>query len=146
MKIVLKTKNSKQFTTEFPNLSESTVRYSTKLYEQKMKDKAKKDNPLPVKALLTQPRGHPPLLLELDTKLLRAVRRKGGVISIHVLRATAETLIKCNPAFAQQLSGFEMPCSWVQSLYRRMKFTRRAGRTSHSLYLRESMKNARLSI
>lgn len=114
-----------------------------------MKDKAKKDNPLPVKALLTQPRGHPPLLLELDTKLiqlLQAVRRKGGVISIHVLRATAETLIKCNPAFAQQLSEFEMPCSWVQSLYRQMKFIRRAGRTSHSLYLRESMKNAHLSI
>ena len=81
----------------------------------------------------SQYRGRPPLLLELDAKLiqfLQAVRRKGGVINIHVVRATAEALLKCNPVFAQQLSRFEMPCSWVQSLYRRMKFTRRAGTTS----------------
>ena len=97
-----------------------------------MKKEATKDHPLPVAALPTQPRGRPPLLLELDVKLitfLQAVQRKGGVINIHVVRATAEALIKCNPAFAQQLSKFEMPHSWVQSLYRRMKFTQRAGTT-----------------
>ena len=113
-----------------------------------MKEEARKDNPLPVTALPIQPRGCPPLLLELDTKLiqfLQAVRRKGGVINIHMIRATAEALIKCNPAFAQQLSRFEMPRSWVQSLYRRMKFTRRAGTTSRPLYLWESTKNANLS-
>ena len=98
-----------------------------------MKEEARKENPLPVTSLSTQPRGRPPLLLELDTKLiqfLQAVRSKGGVINIHVVRATAEALIKCNPAFAQQLSRFEMPRSWVQSLYRRMNLTRRAGTTS----------------
>ena len=114
---------------EFPNLNESTVRYFKRLCQQKMKEDAKKDKPLPVTALPTQPRGRPPLLLELDAKLikfLQAVRRKGGVVNIHVVRATAEALIRCNPAFAQQFSRFEMPRNGVQSLYRRMKLTRRA--------------------
>ena len=126
-------KARKQFIAQFPNLNGSTVRYFKTLYEQKMKEEAKKDHPLPVTALPTQPRGRPPLLLELDAKLikfLQAVRRKGGVVNIHVVRATADALIKCNPAFAQQLSRFGMLRSWVQSLYRRMKFTRRAGTTS----------------
>ena len=90
-KMVLK----KRFIAEFPNLNESTVRYFKRLYQQKIKEEAKKDNPLPVTALPTQPRGRPPLLLELDAKLikfLQAVRRNGGVINIHVVRATAEAL------------------------------------------------------
>ena len=117
-------KARKRFMAEFPNLNESTVRYFRRLYQQQIKEEAKKDNPLPVTVLPTQPRGRPPLLLELDAKLinyLQAVRKKGGVINIHVLRATAEALIKCNPAFSQQLRRFDMPRSWVQSLYRRMK-------------------------
>jgi hypothetical protein len=113
-----------------------------------MKEEAKKDNPLPVTVLPTQLRGRPPLLLELDVKLikfLQAVRRKGGVINIHKVRAIAEALIKCDPLFAQQLSRLEIPRSWVQSLYRRKKYTRRGGTTSCPLYLREYMKNADLS-
>ena len=38
--------------------------------------------------------------------------------------------MKCNPAVTPQLSRFDMPRSLMQSLYRRMKFTRRAGTTS----------------
>ena len=57
-------------------------------------------------------------------KFFQAVRRNGGVINIHVVRATAEALMKCNPAFVQQLSRFEMPRSWVQSLYRRILILR----------------------
>lgn len=81
-------KARKRFIAELPNLNESTVRYFKRLYQQKMKEEAKKDNPLPVTVLPTQPRGRPPLLLELDAKLihfLQAVRRKGGVINIHVV-------------------------------------------------------------
>ena len=67
---------------EFSNLNESIVRYFKGLYQQKLKEEAKNNNPLPVTALPTQPRGRPPLLLELDAKLiidkyLQAVRRKG---------------------------------------------------------------------
>ena len=97
---------------------------------------SQEENPLPVTLLSTQPRGRPPVLLELDTKLiqfLQAVRSKGGVINIQV-RSTSKvrSTSNCrgNPTFAQQLSRFEMPHSWVQSLYRRMKLTRRAGTTS----------------
>ena len=57
-------KARKRFMAEFPNLNESTVRYFKRLYQQKMKEEAKKDNPLPVTALPTQPRCRPPLLLE----------------------------------------------------------------------------------
>ena len=119
-------KARKRFLAEFPNLNESTVRYFKTLYQQKMREETKKDQPMPVTMLTTQPRGRPPLLLELDEKLIKflhGVRRKGGVININVVRATAQALIKCNPAFAQQLSRFDMPRSWVQSLYRRMKYT-----------------------
>lgn len=48
---------------EFPNLNKSIVRW---LYQQKMKEEAKKENPLPVTALPT----HQPLLLEPDAKLI----------------------------------------------------------------------------
>ena len=114
----------KHFLADFQNLNESTVRYFKALYQQKMREERKKDNPQPVTSLPTQPRGRPPLLLDLNAKLvtfLQAVRRR--VINIPVVRATAETIIKCSPAFAQQLSRFEMPRSWVQSVYRRMKYT-----------------------
>ena len=147
----------RHFLAEFPSLRESTVRYFKALYQQKLRDERKKEYPQPVTALPIQPRGRPPLLLDLDTKLisfLRAVRRKDGVINIHVVRATAEALISCNPAFAQQLIRFEMPHSWVQSIYRRMNFTRRVKfmlrvkfmRQPVPLYLREYMRSVDVSI
>ena len=43
------------------------------------------------------PRGRPPILKELDAKLiqfLNAMHAKGGVINSHVVRATADALIK----------------------------------------------------
>ena len=81
-------------------------------------------------ALPVQSRGKPPYMLELDTKLirfLRAVRSKGGVINIHVVRATAEALIKSNPSLVHQFISLEMSRSWVQSIYRRMGLSRRLG-------------------
>lgn len=53
-----------------------------------------------------------------------------GVVNIHVVRGATQTLISSNPALAQRFSRFEMPRSWVQSLYRRLGYTRRAGTTS----------------
>ena len=131
-------KARKWFMGEFPYLNESTVRYFKGLYQQKLKEEAKKDNPLPVTAPPTRPRSHPPLLLELGAKLikyLQTVWRKVGVIYTHIVQATTEALIKCNPSIAQQLSRFEMPHNCIQSLYLRMKLTQRAGTTSRPLYL-----------
>ena len=57
-------------------------------------------NPQPVDGITPQPRGWPPILLELDTKLimlLLAIRTKGGVVNIHVVRAAAKALIESNP-------------------------------------------------
>ena len=51
-------------------------------------------------------------------------------MNIHVVRATATALIKSNPSSSQHLHDFSMPRSWVQSLYRRMGLTMRAGTTS----------------
>lgn len=50
-----------------------------------------------------KPRGRPPILLELDEKLIKflcAVRNRGGVVNKHVVRATAKALIDSNPSVA----------------------------------------------
>ena len=115
------------------SLTESTVRNFKKRYLRRMALERKKLNPEPVTTICNKERGRPPLLLELDDKLVgfhKAVRIKGGVVIIHVVRATAQALIASNPAFSQQFARFEMSRSWVQSVYRRMGLTRRAGTTS----------------
>ena len=83
-----------------------------------------------MKEIVPKTRGRPPILLELDEKFLKAIRIKGGVVNIHVVRASATALIKTNPSSFQHLRNFSMPRSWVQSLYRRMGLTKRAGTTS----------------
>ena len=98
-----------------------------------MQHQQKQLHPQPVTAITAQPRGRPPLLLELDEKLikfLRPVRAKGGVINIHVVRAATKALIESNPSTSQQLVKFYMPRSWVQSIYRRMGYTKRMGTTA----------------
>ena len=77
------------------------------------------------------PRGRPPLLMELDKKLLQflnAMRARGGVINSHVVRATADDLIRSNHSPGlQHLQNFFIPRSWIQSVYKRMGYTRRMG-------------------
>ena len=90
-------------------------------------------NPQPVTEIPVKDRGRPPILLDLDENLItfiRALRTKGGVINIHVVRAITKALIESNPAPSQHLLNFAMPCSWVHSLYRRIGFTVRKGITS----------------
>ena len=121
----------RHFLSLFPNLNESTIR---KAYRERLVHERKQQHPKPVTAISAQPRGRPPLLLELDGKLLRylkALRSKGGVINIHVVRAVTGALIESNPSMSQQLLKFDMPRSWVQSIYRRMGFTKRMGTTTH---------------
>ena len=116
----------KYFLSSFPQLRESTIRNFKKAYKGKMKYQRTQLNPQPVTAITMKDRGRPPILLELDEKLitfLRALRTKGGVINIHVVRATTKALIESNPAPSQHLLNFAMPRSWVHSLYRRIGFT-----------------------
>ena len=117
----------------YSGLSESTIRNFKKAYTEKLQQERKQPYPQPVVEIPAQPRGRPPLLLELDEKLmkyLRAIRSKGGVVNIHVVRAATHALIESNPTTSQQLLKFDMPCSWVYSIYKRMGFTRRMGTTT----------------
>lgn len=82
------------FKTQFPKLKESTIRNFKKAYRDQLQNRDQV-----VTALPTMPRGRPPILMELDAKLiqfLNAMRAKGGVINSHVVRATADALIKSN--------------------------------------------------
>ena len=98
-----------RFLAEFPNLHESTIRNFKAAYKQCLKAQKKQAQPLPITALPCKPRGRPPILLELDEKLikfLRAVRSKGGVVNIHVVHAATTALIASNPSTSQQLLNF----------------------------------------
>ena len=120
----------KHFLIKYPLLTESTVRNFKKAYNEKLQKELKKINPQPVDNITPQPRGQPPILLELDTKLIKlllTIRTKGGVVNIHVVRATAKALIESNPVAGSHLAKFKMPRSWVHSIYRQMGFSRRTG-------------------
>ncbi|CAH3033695.1 unnamed protein product, partial [Pocillopora meandrina] len=76
-------------------------------------------------------RGHPPLLLDLDQKLillLKSIRNRGGVVNFNVVKASALALIKSNPV--KDFRGFEPTSTWVKSIYQRCNFSRRAGTTT----------------
>lgn len=121
-----------KFRSTFTNLSESTIRNFKKAYMEKLKHERKQAQPKHVTDITIQPRGRPPLLLELDEKLLqylRALRSRGGVVNIDVVRASALALIESNPSTSQQLVKFSMPRSWVQSIYRRLGFSKRMDTT-----------------
>ena len=83
----------KHFLSEFPNLPE---RYFKKAYRDELEKKRKKCDPQPVVEITAKPKGRPPILLDLDEKLikfLKAIRAKGGVVNIHVVRAATDALI-----------------------------------------------------
>lgn len=122
----------KHFMVEYPKLTESSVRNLKKMYLSKVKEERKKAIPSPVTKLPVKPKGRPPIMLDLDEKFikfLKAVCGKGGVVNSHVVRATAGALIKNNPSMTQYFSRFDMPRSWVQSIYRRMGYSTRLGTT-----------------
>ena len=122
------------FSAEFPDLKESTIRDFKKAYKEHLDYQQKQLHPKVVTEIPSQPQGHPPLLLEVDAKLLsflKAIRRR-GVVNSHVVRAAAKALIDMagSETTKQQLSKIYLPCSWVQSIYRRMGLNRRMATTS----------------
>ena len=85
-----------------------------------------------VTSIPTKPRGRPPLLRELYSKLihlLKAICGKVGDINIHVVSRITQGLVESNHDMTH-LSNFNMPCTWVHTIYHRMGFTRRAWTTS----------------
>jgi hypothetical protein len=100
-------------------------------YKERLEHERKQDYPQPVTAITARPQGRPPILIELDGKLLqylKALRRKGRVVNINFVRAVTEALVESNPSMSQ-LATFDMPRSWAQSIYRRIGYTRRMGTT-----------------
>ena len=120
----------RKFAEAFPNLKESSVRNFKKLYLQKLDAKRNEQS---ITSLAVKARGRPPILGDLDDKLvnvLLAIRRKGGTITCHVVRATATALLKVNPSQAARLCTFDMPRTWIVSINKRIGFVRRASTTS----------------
>ena len=74
-----------------------------------MKEERQKGNTeANVVAILHDTRGHPPSLLELDSKLislLKSIRSRGGVVNSCVVKAT--TLALVNSSSISGLRGFE---------------------------------------
>ena len=71
--------------------------------------------------------------MDLDNKLLtflKGTRSRGGVINdVRVVRGVTHALITSKPAMTH-LNDFDMPRSWVHSIYKIMCHTVRAGTTS----------------
>ena len=121
----------RHFSSKLPNLKESTIRSFKSAYKQSYRNR-EKANPQPVMEIPAKPKRRPPILLDLDEKLikfLKAVSIKGGVVIVHVVRAATKALIESNGSASQQLQNFSTPRSWVHSLYHCMGYTKRAGTT-----------------
>ena len=120
------------FKAQLPNLTESNVRTFKRAYQKKLKETKRQggiqEN---VTSILHGTRGRPPILLDLDQKLislLKSIQNRGGVVNFSVVKASALALIKRNPA--KNFRGCEPTSTWDRSIYRRCNFSRRAGTTT----------------
>lgn len=114
------------FKAQLRNLKESTVRTFKQAYQKKLKEMKRQGIQESVTSIPHDTRGRPPLLLDLDQKLillLKSIRNRGGVVNFSAL-----ALIKSNPA--KDFRGFEPTSTRVKSIYRRCNFSRRAGTTT----------------
>ena len=106
------------FKAQLPNLKESTVRTFKQEYQKKLKEKKRQGIQESVTSIPHDTRGRPPLLLDLDQKLmllLKSIRNRGGVVNFNVVKASALALIKSNTA--KDFRGFEPTSTWVRSIY-----------------------------
>ncbi len=80
---------------QFPNLKESTVRNFKVAYKDLLVKERRLLSLEPVAKIPVRPATNPSLNL---MKSLRAVRTKGGVVNIHVVRATTKALVVTTPS------------------------------------------------
>ena len=97
-----------KFKTEFPNLSESTLRtFKKRYYEEVRKCKEKLEGSKSI-TKYTQKTGRPYLLGELDEivqKHIRSLNKKGSVINTTIAKATAKALISKYTYVAGDIDG-----------------------------------------
>ena len=129
-------KSRKHFSKDFPDLKKSTIRNFKKKYYVKFKlAETRKARNTEVICIPSEVRGRPPILMDLDNKLLtflKGIRSRDGVINVHVVRGVTHALLTSNLA-RTYLNNFDILRSWVHSIYKRMGYTVRAGTTSRPL-------------
>ena len=122
-----------------PHLTESTVRPWVKSYKKSIQEH-KKMGASSVEPKIGKARGRPLISDEaLDLKLrsmLVKLQLAGASISIHVVSGVLNGLIRANPEGFGKYMEFKVTRSWTQSLYQRMKFSRRAITTSRQVITR----------
>ena len=107
----------KHFENEFPDLKESTDSNFKKTCYSCLSE-ARRNGESCVTAITSKVHGRPPVLMELDGKLIRflkGIRGRGGVINVHVVRGVTQAFIASNPSMVH-LGGFDMPRSWVHTI------------------------------
>jgi len=117
----------KMFRTNEKTLSETTARRFSKLYKKELQQ-AEEDERDAKKELAVKTRGRPLLLgSSLDQmvqKCLLEFKSQGGVLSTTIAISAAKALIARNPQWKLDSIDLDATC-WAQSLFRRMKFTRK---------------------
>ena len=121
----------RHFKIKYPNLIESTARKFKKLYSASAFGNT---STATVTELPLMKMGRPlNLPLEIDNKLQRfliKVREAGGVINVQVINGVVMGLVQANLSKYGYLLNFEPTRGWRQSLYRRLRFTKRRSTTS----------------
>ena len=107
---------------------------------------AKRKNETPEKVIKEKKWGRPTLLSEIDNmvqRFLLSLRKKGGVLNEVVARSPAKTLVK--DSGKPDLMFVDLDGKWwIQILFRRMGFVRRAATTSKVEILEDAKKEAEL--
>ena len=121
----------RKFKLSHKNLGESTIRTFKKKYETMIKN-ARINKETPQKRIVAKKRGRPVLLGEIDEmvqRFLEPLRKKGGVVNAVVAKSVAKALVKRSGK--KDLEVLDLDGRWwIQSLFRRMGFVRRAATTS----------------
>lgn len=122
----------KFFQRDLPKLTESTVRPCLKKYRDRLHE-----NSSGVLPAISAKRGRPLLLPdEIDQKLCTFIdntRKAGGTLNKHVVYGILMGLIKSDLARYGRYLDFVITNSWLQSLYKRMNFTRRMVACYHTI-------------
>lgn len=128
----------KRFKSEFPKLTQSTVRPWVIKYKRTLSS--------PTKTIGVK-RGRPLYLSEELDRKLRAMLvnlRNGGVsINSSVVKGVLAGLVRSDMLKFGQFSDFPVNRSWVRSLYQRMQFSRRCSTTSRPIITRSVWEETR---
>ena len=121
------TRAVRKFSALYPKLNESTARGFSKLYKASLYTNPEQEEKLP-----KLKRGRPLMLGPIDELVVRfteAVKDRGGHVSYDLVCTVAEVLMSRSddPSIQSQKSPGK---SWAKSLFKRMKWNRRATTTS----------------